>query len=78
MSMIGTVLLDYVVEKRGVYEPDQILTELHMDVVKSLKQDRKEKASKDGMDVALCVFDTQFKICRSFQTIDSYYRWSDE
>lgn len=61
MSMIGTVLLDDIVEKKGVYEPDQILTELHKDVVKALKQDRKEKASKDGMDIALCVFDTDFK-----------------
>jgi serine phosphatase RsbU (regulator of sigma subunit) len=61
MSMIGTVLLDDIVEKKGVYEPAQILTELHKDVVKALKQDRKEKASKDGMDIALCVFDTDFK-----------------
>jgi serine phosphatase RsbU (regulator of sigma subunit) len=64
MSMIGAVLLDDIVEKKGVYEPDQILTELHKDVVKSLKQDRKEKASKDGMDIALCVFDTEFKILK--------------
>lgn len=61
MSMIGTVLLDDIVEKKGVYEPDQILTALHKDVVKALKQDRKEKASKDGMDIALCVFDTDFE-----------------
>lgn len=60
MSMIGTVLLDDIVEKKRVHEPDQILTELHKDVVKALKQDRKEKASKDGMDIALCVFDTDF------------------
>jgi serine phosphatase RsbU (regulator of sigma subunit) len=61
MSMIGTILLDDIVEKKGIYEPDQILTELHNDVVKALKQDRKEKASKDGMDMALCAFDTEFK-----------------
>jgi serine phosphatase RsbU (regulator of sigma subunit) len=57
-------LLDDIVEKKGVYEPDQILTELHKDVVKSLKQDRKEKASKDGMDIAFCVFDTELKILK--------------
>ena len=61
MSMIGTILLDDIVEKKGVHEPDQILTELHQDVVKALKQDRKEKASKDGMDIALCVFDENLK-----------------
>ena len=64
MSMIGTVLLDDILEKKGFYEPDQILTELHKDVVKSLKQDRKEKASKDGMDIVLCIFDTDFKILK--------------
>ena len=64
MSMIGTVLLDDIVEKKGVYEPAQILTELHKDVVKALKQDRKEKASKDGMDIALCVLDTDFKVLK--------------
>lgn len=57
MSMIGTVLLDDIVEKKGVYEPDEILNELHLDVVKALKQNKREKASKDGMDIALCVLD---------------------
>lgn len=64
ISMIGTVLLDDIVEKKGVYEPAQILTELHRDVVKALKQDRKERASKDGMDIALCVLDTDFKVLK--------------
>ncbi|MDB4061279.1 hypothetical protein N9515_04965 [Vicingaceae bacterium] len=64
ISMIGTVLLDDIVEKKGVYEPAQILTELHRDLVKALKQDRKERASKDGMDIALCVLDTDFKVLK--------------
>lgn len=59
MSMIGTILLDDIVEKKGIYEPDMILNELHQDVVKALKQNTREKASKDGMDIALCVLDEE-------------------
>ncbi len=62
--MIGTALLDDIVEKKGVHEPAQILTEPHKDVVKALKQGRKEKASKDGMDIALCVLDIEFKLLK--------------
>lgn len=57
MSMIGTILLNDIVEKKGVDDPDIILNELHQDVVKALKQNKREKASKDGMDIALCVID---------------------
>ena len=60
MSMIGTILLDDIVEKKGIHEPDMILNELHQDVVKALKQNTREKASKDGMDIALCVIDEEF------------------
>lgn len=60
MSMIGTILLDDIVEKKEIYEPDQILNELHKDVVKALKQNTREKASKDGMDVALCVIEEDY------------------
>ncbi|MBL4710612.1 MAG: SpoIIE family protein phosphatase [Flavobacteriales bacterium] len=59
MSMIGTILLDDIVEKKGIYEPDLILSELHQDVVKALKQDTREKASRDGMDIALCVLNEE-------------------
>ena len=57
MSMIGTILLDDIVEKKGVTDPAEILSKLHLDIVKALKQNTREKASKDGMDIALCVLD---------------------
>ena len=60
MSMIGTMLLDDIVEKKGIYEPEDILSELHRDVVKVLSQNTKERASEDGMDIALCVIDESF------------------
>lgn len=72
MSMIGTILLDDIVEKKGIYEPDEILSELHLDIVKALKQNTREKASKDGMDIALCVLNeelTELKFAGAFRPL---------
>ncbi len=57
MSMIGTILLDDIIEKKGLDQADEILNELHLGVVKSLKQNKRSKASQDGMDIALCIID---------------------
>ncbi len=59
MSMIGSVLLDDIISKKKVDEPDEILRLLHKSVVKALKQASKERASRDGMDIALCVIDEE-------------------
>lgn len=57
MSMTGSNLLNDIVEVRGTDRPDEILRQLHRGVKKSLKQD--ETNNRDGMDMALCVIDTQ-------------------
>ncbi len=57
MSMIGSILLDDIINKKEVNEPEEILEQLHLGIVKALKQSYKSKASSDGMDVALCVID---------------------
>lgn len=64
MSMIGTILLDDIVEKKGIEEPDEILNELDRDVVKALKQDKREMASRDGMDIAICVIDEKANVLK--------------
>lgn len=61
MSMIGSVLLDDIVTKNKVDKPSEILKQLHDGVVKSLKQSHKSKAARDGMDIAMCVIDDDFK-----------------
>lgn len=61
MSMIGSVLLNDIVSKKGIDEPDKILHALHKGVVKSLKQSHKSKAARDGMDIALCVIEDDLK-----------------
>ena len=47
-------------EVRGTDQPDEILRQLHRGVKKSLKQD--ETNNRDGMDMALCVIDTQKRV----------------
>lgn len=62
MSMIGTILLEDIIGKKELSEADEILNQLHLSVVKALKQNRRSKASQDGMDIALCILDENKKI----------------
>lgn len=55
MSMIGSRLLNEIVNERGISEADEILNQLHERVRKALKQE--ETQSHDGMDMALVVID---------------------
>jgi serine phosphatase RsbU (regulator of sigma subunit) len=59
MSMIGNELLNDIVIKRKIYEPDIILNQLHKGIRYALRQDRTE--NRDGMDVALVVIDRDEK-----------------
>lgn len=58
MSMIGHNLLNQIVQEKGIVEPDQILFELNIGVRAALKQDHNEQDTTDGMDIAICCFDT--------------------
>ena len=44
--------------EKGIVEPDKILNELNAGVQSALKQGTHEVDTKDGMDVALCVIDS--------------------
>lgn len=59
LSMIGYNLLDDIVY-RGIDKPGEILKELNNGIRRTLRQDETE--NRDGMDMALCVVDTQHKI----------------
>lgn len=54
LSMIGYNLLDEIIEK-GIHTPGEILKELNRGVRRALRQD--ETDNRDGMDMALCVWD---------------------
>lgn len=58
LSMIGYNLLDEIIDKK-IHRPGEILKELNKGVRKTLRQD--ETDNRDGMDMALCVWDPQTK-----------------
>jgi ligand-binding sensor domain-containing protein/serine phosphatase RsbU (regulator of sigma subunit) len=58
MSMIGHNLLNQIISENGITEPDQILNALHKGVQSALKQGTNVVDTSDGMDVAVCVIDT--------------------
>lgn len=55
MSMAGSVFLGQIVNLQEITAPDEILTRLHFNISKALKQD--ESGNRDGMDAALCTID---------------------
>jgi two-component system, sensor histidine kinase LadS len=57
MSAIGHHLLNDIVNKYKITEPDKILFELHKGIQYSLKQN--ETLIQDGMDVAICIYDQE-------------------
>lgn len=57
MSMIGNTLLNQIVNEKNIIKPSDILNLLHERVRQSLKQDLENNETRDGMDLALCVFD---------------------
>lgn len=60
MSMLGSTLLNDIVNQRGIIEPDIILNELHIGIRTALKQ--KQTNNFDGMDITLCVIDKENRI----------------
>lgn len=55
MSMIGSALLNQIINEKNITAPSRILDALNEGIIDSLKQ--KESESDDGMDIALCAFD---------------------
>ena len=56
MSMIGNTLLNEIVLEKNIEDADKILDLLHIRVRQALHQDS-GGATRDGMDIALCVMD---------------------
>src|SRR5207248_3098221 len=53
MSMIGSNILNKLVQEKGLNCPDEILNLLHEEVRISLKQNTGASKTRDGMDIAL-------------------------
>lgn len=59
MSMLGISLLEEIINKRNIVKANEILDNLRLEVIRSLKQKGAESKSKDGMDISLCVIDRE-------------------
>lgn len=57
MSMLGVSFLNEIVNKLDEVHPHLILNQLRANVKSTLKQTGKEGEAKDGMDIALVIFD---------------------
>lgn len=66
MSMLGITYLNEIVNspynKNGGIQANEILNILREKIKRSLKQNSKEEGTKDGMDLALCIFDFETNI----------------
>ena len=55
MSMIGSSVLNQIINEKGITQPSLILNNLNTGITEALKQ--RENDVTDGMDIALCTFD---------------------
>ncbi|MFO8235102.1 MAG: SpoIIE family protein phosphatase [Bacteroidales bacterium] len=59
MTILGYSLLNEIVNKEGITEPDEILDELRANIIENLHQEGKMYEQKDGMDVAVLQLDSK-------------------
>jgi two-component system, sensor histidine kinase LadS len=59
MSMLGNSFLNEIVNEYNIYNPADILDLLRLKVIKTLRQ--RETNTKDGMDISICVINTQLR-----------------
>ncbi len=58
MSMLGVSLLNEIVNKNNIDKANEILSLLRKNIVEALHMDEHDTRPKDGMDIALCILDT--------------------
>jgi serine phosphatase RsbU (regulator of sigma subunit) len=57
MSMIGIDELNHASLEKRLSDPSEILSLVNVGVKKALRQNEENSMSRDGMDIALCIFD---------------------
>ncbi|OFY88076.1 MAG: hypothetical protein A2236_00340 [Bacteroidetes bacterium RIFOXYA2_FULL_33_7] len=62
MSMLGIAFLTEIVSNNSISNAANLLNDLRNLVIKSLHQTDASGSSKDGMDIALCVYDKEQKV----------------
>jgi len=61
MSMLGASFLDNIIRKQAVTSSSQVLNLMRDEVKRALRQTGKKGEQKDGMDIALCAYNTKTK-----------------
>ncbi|MCS7163262.1 MAG: PAS domain-containing protein [Bacteroidia bacterium] len=76
MTLIGSILLDHIINKSRIFSPAQILHDLHIGVRQILRQDIETEGitSRDGMDIALVrYFPKTYKLIYAGANLPIYY-----
>lgn len=60
MSLIGTSLLNDIIKVKRILDPGEILDQMHEGVKRNLQQN--ENNNQEGMDMAICIYDTETKV----------------
>jgi serine phosphatase RsbU (regulator of sigma subunit) len=60
MSMLGTALLNEIVNEKKVHEPADILDLLRIKIIEALKQKGESGENQDGMDICMLKMDKRF------------------
>lgn len=61
MTVMGNSMLNQIVLENDIYSPSQILTELNKSVLSTLHQENYNMNKNDGMDMAVCLYNTTNK-----------------
>jgi serine phosphatase RsbU (regulator of sigma subunit) len=59
MSMLGITMLHEIVNEKNVAHTEEILNQLRLSIARTLKQEGKIGEQKDGIDMALVIYDTK-------------------
>ncbi|MCK4346165.1 MAG: tetratricopeptide repeat protein [Bacteroidales bacterium] len=73
MSMLGTSFLNEIVGGMDKLQANDILEQLREQVIRSLHQTGREGETKDGMDLALCIYDKEKKQIQYSGAYNSLY-----
>lgn len=58
MTVMGNSMLNQIVLEHDIYRPSEILYELNKSVLNTLHQENFNMNKNDGMDIAICLYDT--------------------
>ena len=64
MSMLGISFLNEIVNKQEIVKANEILNQLRKEIINALQQKGEQGEQKDGMDISLCVINTNLMECQ--------------